>query len=196
VAIANLLAALEREADAERAAITAAAEAEAEQVRAGAARRHDLDRQTAIAAFRAERTRRADAEVAAAARRWRGDVLAARGAALDRLRAAMAAELPAQLAGGDGPRLLDALLAAALAPLPDDAAATVSCPPALAAAVRERLAGRPTLAVTGDGDVGSGARIIVGGGALVIDATLEAQLDRHWPRLRQTALAPDREAMP
>ena len=93
--IGELLGALEREAAAEVAAIGTAAAAEAERLAAEAAARraesirHDAD------AYRAEVQGRADVEVAAAARRARGRVLAARAAMLERLRAATLAALPA-----------------------------------------------------------------------------------------------------
>ena len=182
MAIGELLGAIEREALAERETIGADARAEADRLLAAAARRRAGDLSEAVARFRADQQRDGDRVLAAGRRRWQAEVLAARAAALDRLRVALVAALPAVL----DDTLLDTLVAAALDVIGGDAA-TVRCPPALADRVRARLAARPDLRVVGDAGVGSGVHAELAGG-LLVDATLEAFLVRVWPQLRQQAL--------
>lgn len=188
MAIAELIDALERDGEAERAALRAAAEAEAEAACAEAARRRADWRRAELDSFRAERRRDAEAVIADAARRWRGAELSARAAALDRLYRATEAALPARLAD---PAVVGALIDAALAAI-GDRAATVRGPAALVPALRARAAERPLLAIAVDDTAGTGVRAELAGGAIAVDATLETALARAWPRLRQRALAGER----
>lgn len=92
--IVDLLQALEREAEAEIAAVLEAGRAERDALRAEAARRRAERDRVAVDAHRATVQARADAEIAAAARRASAGVLGARAAMLARLRAAIERRLP------------------------------------------------------------------------------------------------------
>jgi len=158
MAIDELVAALEREAEAEIAAIRAAARDEADRLAAAAAARRAASTRAAVDVHRAGVQAGADAELAAATRRAMQEVLAARARMLDRLRAAITAELP----GLADPAVRERLRAAAR-----DAAGD--------GAIRE-------------GSDATGLRIEIEGGRVTIDATLSSLFARLWPRLRIAAV--------
>jgi hypothetical protein len=133
MALDDLLHAIERAAETEIRAIRAAGEAEAAHIESDAAQARAQRIAAAIAAFDGDRRAAADLELATAARCAQADVLAARTAMLDRIRAAICAELPALVA--DQPRLGAGLLAAVLA-YAGDAAGTLRCAPSLVDAAR------------------------------------------------------------
>lgn len=186
MALADLLTALDRDADAEIRAIRAAGGAEAARIEADAGRARDERLAAAIAAIRAERSAEAGERLAAASQRARAEVLAARAAMLDRLRAAIAGRLPAVVAGDPvlGARLITAALACT-----GGEPGTLRCAPALADAAR--AAAPPAIRVEPDPDVATGAVIELATGTR-IEATLAALLDRAWPGLACEALAVER----
>jgi len=182
VALDDLLGALEREAAAEVAALDAEARAAADRLVATAAERRERARRDALVRARTSAQTRHDTAIAEAARRGRGAVLSARAAALERLRVAASERLAALLAGGDGARILDRLVAAIVAVAGDRA--RLRCPPDLVAAVTARLDGRPGLTVEADLAVLAGVIADRDDGRVRIDATLGTLLERLWPRLR------------
>jgi vacuolar-type H+-ATPase subunit E/Vma4 len=186
MALDDLLHAIERDAETEIRAIRAAGEAEAARIEADAAQARAQRIAAAIAAFAGDRRAAADLELATAARCAQADLLAARSAMLDRIRAAICAELPALVA--DQPRLGARLLAAVLA-YAGDAAGTLRCAPSLVDAAR--AAAPPSLRVEGDPAVSTGAIVELAAGTR-IDATLAALLEREWPGLACEALAMER----
>ncbi len=189
MAVGDLIEALERAAAADVEALLAGARAEAERLlaEAAAAQARALDDERDR--FRAARQADADARIAAATLEWRGRVLAERTAGLDRLGQAVAARLPSLLAGADGDRLFEALARSALAATAGEPA-VARCPARLADRCRALAADWPRVRVEDDDAAGSGVVVEVGDGRLRIDATLEAMLQRFWPRLRLEAAVP------
>lgn len=152
--LGDLLEALKRDADAEVRAVTAAADADVARIDAESVRAcSDCLAQAVRAATEEERVV-AEARLAEADRRHRREVLEARAAMLERIRAAVKDELP---------RLLDDALRAKLR-----------------AAVDAYGEGTPRETPTGYViELADGTRI---------DATLDAVLDRVWPRLAAEAV--------
>lgn len=174
MSLPELLAALERQAAAEVAAIDAAARAELVAARAEAARRRDDRARAELASRRAAAEVAAAAAIAEAERAARRLVLDARAAMLERLRAAVLARLPAA-----APVVVDRLIDRAMTGA-GAGRVVLRCPPSLARAVESRGAAP----VVADPETRSGVRADVDGGRLVVDATLEALFERVWPRLR------------
>jgi vacuolar-type H+-ATPase subunit E/Vma4 len=181
VGIGDLLAALERDADAEVQKIWADAEARAGEILAAAtrARAARLDQETA--AYRQERELASANQIADAGARARRELLTIRAEMLDRLRAAVRARLPELLDRGD---LVDALTTSALATA-GDAVDAIHCSPALTGAIAARVGELPVEPLD---DGSSGLRVILAGDRGHVDATLEALLDRAWPGLQIAAL--------
>jgi vacuolar-type H+-ATPase subunit E/Vma4 len=186
MALAELLHALEADAQAESGAILAAATAEAAQIDAETARLRGEQVSGALAAFAAERRAACDAELTAATRSARAEILAARAAMLDRVRAAVLGELPALLAAD--PALGPAVIAAALACVGDESGTLRAAPPLAELA---RAAAPPSIRIETDPAVTTGVVIELAAGTR-IDATLAALLDRAWPQLACEALILER----
>ena len=186
MALAELLRVLEDETAAEVRAIAEAAADEAARIETEAFASRSERIASATAAFGAKRRAAGDGELAAANRAARGDVLAARAAMLERIRAGVREQLPAVLAGD--PELGRALVAAALACIGDEPG-TLRCAPVLADIAREaapaaiRVAAEPGVATGVIVELATGTRI---------DATLTALLDRVWPTLACEALQQER----
>jgi len=157
--LGELIEALERDANAEVTAELAAAAAEAARTDAVAARARADRIASALATSRAEQHAVHDAHLAGATHRARTEVLRARAAMLERLRPAVRAMLP-ELARD--PRVARVLRDAAH-----------GC----AGESPGRVEETPTGIVI---ELDSGTRI---------DATLDALLEREWPRLAPVALA-------
>jgi vacuolar-type H+-ATPase subunit E/Vma4 len=185
VALADLLSALERDTQAEVRAILAAGAADAARIdeESTAARAEQIARAAApaIADLRAAD----EARLAEITHRARADVLAARAAMLERIRAATRAEL----AGLVDTRLGDGLITAALACAGAEPG-VLRCAPALASAAR--AAAPATLRVEVDAAVATGVVVELASGTQIA-ATLDAFLEREWPRLACEALALERE---
>lgn len=185
LALSELLRVLENDTAAEVRAIAEAAAGEAARIEtAGSARRSERIA-SAMAAFAAERRAAGDSEIAAANRVARADILVARAAMLERVRAGVREQLLDVLAGD--PELGRALATAALACVGDEPG-TLRCAPLIADIAREaapaaiRVEAEP--GVTGVViDLATGTRI---------DATLTTLLDRVWPTLACEALQQER----
>jgi len=184
VALAELISAFERDTEAEVRAILAEGTADAAQIDEDSARARAA--QIALAAAPAIADRRAadDSRIAEATHQARAEVLAARAAMLDRIRAAVRGEL-AELVDA---RLGSALIGAAVACAADEPG-VLRCPLALADAAR--AAAPVTLRVEVDAAIATGAIIELASGTQIA-ATLDAFLDREWPRLACEALALER----
>lgn len=186
MALTELLRMLEDDTAAEVRAITAAGATEAAQIDAEAARARSDRVSSASAAFALECRAAGDAELAALRRGARADVLAARAAMLDRVRAAVVEELPGVLAGD--PAVRGALLAAALSCVGEESG-TLRCAPVLADPAL--AAAPPAIRVEIAPDVATGVVIELTTGTRIA-ATLTALLDRAWPMLACEALKLER----
>jgi vacuolar-type H+-ATPase subunit E/Vma4 len=175
----RLLETLERDARAEAARVLVAARGEAKAVRAraeaGVARRRAEALRAHEEALRAD----AAARLAVVRRRGRAVALDARQQLLERVRAATRERIAAAEgeAGSLAVRLRAALACHGAAPV------EIHCAPALAEAVRAVARGRPGATVTPDGTAADPLVARAAGGALEVDATLAALLERHWPEL-------------
>jgi vacuolar-type H+-ATPase subunit E/Vma4 len=183
MSLSELLRTIERDAAAELGAIAAAAAAEVARIDADAARARADRMAAASAGYAAVQQAAADLELASAIRRARIDVLTARAAMLDRIREAVAGELPGLFAAE--PRLGTAMVAAAIAYAGGEPG-TLRCAPSLGDAAA--AAGAGSLRIERDPGVPTGAVIELASGAR-IDATLAAVLEREWPNLACEALA-------
>lgn len=182
--LAELLTAFERDTEAEVRAILAAGTADVARIDEDAARARTEQIASAAAPAIADRRAVDDSRIAEAAHRARAEVLVARAAMLDRIHAAVRAELTG---------LVDARLGAALIGVAVTCAAeepgVLRCSPALVDAAR--AAAPATLRVEVDAAVATGAIIELASGTQIA-ATLDAFLDREWPRLACEALALER----
>ncbi|HEU0032564.1 MAG TPA: V-type ATP synthase subunit E family protein [Kofleriaceae bacterium] len=177
--LADLLQAIEREADGQVAALRAEAEADVARIEQEAARARADRRDAASRHVIDELQARADLEVATAERTARTRVLAARAAMIDRLRTRVRDRLPDLLDDTTGRALVTAALAGATA-----AAATLRCAPILVELARSHAP--PSVRVEpADELVGA----ILDRPGMRIDATLDTLLDREWPALAALALS-------
>jgi vacuolar-type H+-ATPase subunit E/Vma4 len=184
MALAELLSAFERDTEAEVRTILAAGTADAAQIDEDSARARTEQVARAAAPAIADRRAADDAKVAEATHRARAEVLAARAAMLDRIRTAVRAELEGLVDARLGAALIGAAIACAA-----DEPGVLRCSPALADAAR--AAAPATLRVEVEAAVVTGAVIELASGTQIA-ATLDAFLDREWPRLACEALALER----
>ena len=184
MALAELLSAFERDTEAEVRAILAQGTADVAQIDEDSARARAEEIARAAAPAIADRRAADDARIAEATHRARADVLAARAAMLDRLRAAVRAELEGLVDAQLGAALIGAAVACAAGE-----PGVLHCSLALADAAR--AASPATLRVEVDAAVATGAVIELASGTQIA-ATLDAFLDREWPRLACEALALER----
>jgi vacuolar-type H+-ATPase subunit E/Vma4 len=175
----ELVLALEREAQAQAAAIVADATADATRRRADAAALLDRQRARDLETLRAELSLAATAAIDGARRNATHQGLAARSALLDTLRAQARERIaalppdPAMTPGVTGD------VEAALAYL-GPVSAVVRCPPAWGEFLQPVFAGRP-IRFEPDVTVGAGMLLHDREGRLEVDATLVGRLDRLWP---------------
>ena len=186
MALAELIRVLEDSTAAEVRAIAEAAAGEAARIETDALARRSERIARATAAFAAKRRATGDGEIAAANRAARGEVLAARAAMLERIRAGVREQLPAVLAGD--PELGRALVAAALACVGDESG-ILRCAPQLADIARE--AAPAAIRIEAEPGVATGLVVELATGTR-IDATLTTLLDRVWPTLACAALQQER----
>ena len=187
MALDELLRTLRQEAEAEVAAIRAAAQTEADAIRARNA--IDLGRRRDALAAERERERRSAVELAlsAARREARRAVLEARERLLVRVFASAHGRFAGAL-GTDAYRAgLPALLEEGLAALGDRRGTLTAHPLALGALAPMVDAAR--LTAVADPATGAGFRITSADGAVEINATLEDRLTRLEQRLRQEVIA-------
>lgn len=181
--IADLLSNLEREGEAEIRVLLAAAEAEVARIEAESARSRAHRLTASGKVVQAEHQAAADLEIAAATRRAREDVLTARAGVLSRVLAVTRDLLPA-LVAEHGERLAPNLIAAALACTGCEPG-VVRCAPSIVACAR--AAAPPNLRVEPDLLIATGVVIELDRGTR-IEASLDALLDREWPRLAPRVL--------
>ena len=182
MALADLLRALEQDAEARIAELRAEATAAAERVRAEATerldRRRSADLATLEARLRSETARVIEATRQQAARK----VLTARAQALERIRG-QARDLLLRTEPDPGLRAGIAREVSAALEYFGDSAAVVRCAPAWGSALAPIVARRAGSRLEATNGIGPGAAIRAADGSLEIDATLETRLERLWPRL-------------
>jgi len=175
VALADLLDAIEAEAAAQIRATVTTGDADAAQIDADAARARAERSDRETRSFAVEREALADRRLASARRTARAAVLTARAAMLERVRAVTRARLPGALDDAVGRSLLACAMTCT-----GGVAGVLRCTPALVDAAR---AAAPTeVRVECDPAIAAGVVIELAGGTRII-ATLDALLDREWPRL-------------
>jgi hypothetical protein len=195
LALGELIAALEREAAAEGAALRARATEEAARLLAAAGAEAAHRREQALSRLRGELAASAEATLAASRRRRREGELAGRAAVLARLRSAtLAAAATAEAALPEA--ALGALVAAGCRYLPAGGA-VLRCPPSLLGASRA-LAGGPSMAgaepaagalTVEESTAGEPLALLSAEGAVRVDCGLLAQVERRWPQLAIALLA-------
>lgn len=181
MALAELIAALERGAEEEVRRIRE--EADAEVARLDEEVRACLDGRRARERARLQERLRGETELRLSAARLEGrrHVLAARDGMLERVLEAARGRLPEALAD---PRYLEPLPAAlerALGFLPDGG--VVLCSPEIASVVREALGGFADVEVRLGLDAGTGFIVASADESVRVDGTLEARLAGAWPEL-------------
>ena len=182
MALDDLLAAVEREAERKIAARLAEAWTDAARVAAGSSEHLARRRAEAEAARRAELRATAVREVEASRRAARRTVLEARERLLERVFRAARERLPEAVRGK--------AYAAALA---DEVAEVLSyfgaelvvlrCPPALEPQIRKITSGRSGVTVAADPGLTTGLTAESADGALAVESTLEGRLGRMRPAL-------------
>lgn len=184
MAISELLRALENEAADRAHEVREEALAEATALRNEAARDNAVALEAELSAYRAKVQAAADAQVSSAERVHRARVLEARSESLELLHGAVRAALPGLLEGDAGGALFDALIDTAMSAR-GDGPAVMRVPSRWLPRARERA---PGVELVADETIGAGVRLEQESGRVVVDATLEALLERFWPRLRIAAL--------
>ncbi len=182
----HLLEALERDGNAQIEQLLAQARAEAD--RFTAAGTEGLERRRGEVRAQGERSRHQEVEhaVTLARRGARRSVLEARERLLERVFAAARAELPVAATGAAYRATLPAALAGALAAIGNEPA-VIRCPKALAGDL-ERLRPVDRTSIVIDAATGSGFRLTTADGAVEVDDTLEARLERLGPLLARRVL--------
>lgn len=182
MALEQLLATLEREAEAKAAAALTAARAEATRIEGESAAGLEQRRASRLAARDAELRVESEREVAAARRETQKAVLAARQRFLDRV---FAAARSAVRSAASDPVFLARLpgdLATARAYL-RDGPVTVRHRPELMEPLARLTAGDPSIRLVSDPEAGTGIQLEDADGSVEVDHTLEGRLDRLGPRL-------------
>lgn len=180
MALPELLEAIERDATAQIEAVRAAAELEVQQIEADGERDHARLQAEVARTAREEHQRAADAELAIARRRARVEILVARAAMLDRVRAALHAQLP-EIAAPLGPVMVSAALSCV-----GSAHGVLRCPTPWMEHARAVAPASLTIEPAPPG--ATGVVIELATGTHVV-ATLETLLEREWPRLATEAQA-------
>ena len=181
MALDDLLAAVEREAERKIATRLAGAWTDAARVAAGSAEHLARRRAEAEAARRAELRAAATREVEASRRAARRMVLEARERLLDRVFRAALQRLPSAVEGQAYAAALAAEVAEVLSYFGAEPV-VLRCPPALETRVRE-LAGRPEVTVRADPGLTTGLAAESADGALMVESTLQGRLGRLRPAL-------------
>lgn len=188
MALDHLIQVLQREAEAEIAAIELAARTEAETIRARTETDLTAQREKVLAE-RDERRRVIVEQALAAARRGaRRSVLEARERLLGRVLAAARERFPAMLEAAEYRAGLPPQVVESLECL-GDRAGTLRCHPGLQQELERLVGARPGVSIVPDPAIGSGFKLVSDDGAMMIDATLEDRLTRLEIRIRQTVAA-------
>jgi len=182
MALADLLRALEHDAEVRIAEVRTEAAASSARLRVEGRERLELRRSAELAthetALQSEAARVLETTRQDAGRR----VLTARARALERIQSRAR-----DLLLGTEPdrRLLDGIALEVGAALEyfGDSGAVVRCAPAWGPALKPIVARRSNVRLEATNGVGPGAAIRAADGSLEIDATIETRLDRLWPRL-------------
>jgi vacuolar-type H+-ATPase subunit E/Vma4 len=182
MALDDLLAAVEREAERKIAARLAGAWTDAARVAAGSAEHLTRRRAEAAAARRAELRAAATREVEASRRAARRTVLEARERLLDRVFRAALQRLPTAVEGQAYAAALADEVAEVLSYFGDELV-VLRCPPALEPRVREIASGRSGVTVAADPGLATGLAAESGDGELMVESTLEGRLGRLRPAL-------------
>lgn len=186
MALDDLLAAVEREAERKIAARLAGAWTDAARLAAGSREHLARRRAEAEAARRAELRAAATREVEASRRAARRTVLEARERLLDRVFRAARERLPAAARGEAYVSALADEVAEVLSYFGDELV-VLRCPPALEPRAREIVqeigAGRSGVTVAADARLATGLAAESGDGELMVESTLEGRLGRLRPAL-------------
>jgi vacuolar-type H+-ATPase subunit E/Vma4 len=188
MALEHLLAALEREANAQAAALLAAARAEAAGIGRDADEAVARRRSDVLAIREAELRGAAEAAVGEARRAGRATALQALERLLDRVLGAARAMFPAALVSDAYRAALPAHVAEALHALGDEPA-VIRCPKALVPAVRAAARSRKHVTVRGDPTARPGVSVATADGVIEVDNTLDGRLERLRPRLSLEVVA-------
>ena len=188
----ELVARLERVADARVAEIRALATAEKDEIDAASAARSARHREEALAARAAERRTKLDQELALARQRAHAERLAAEYALLERVfartRELIAVHDRDPVYVAVVPHQLERALR-----FVEGQPIVVHCRPALAGAVRAALGTRADASVEESAEAAVGARIALRDGSMEVDDTLLGRLARLRPRLAMELVG---EALP
>lgn len=182
MAINDLIARLEHDADTQVEAIARAADAEVVSIGAAAERALAARAERSLASERAIRRARFARELADRRRAARAIELAATHAAIERVFARALALLPAVSRSAAWTVVWPALMRDALSYF-GGAACRVRCAPDMAGSIRPALGAGAAVEVVEDPDVGPGAIMDALDGSVTVDATLAALLRQRGPRL-------------
>ncbi len=188
MALDHLLEVLRQGAEAEVAAIIAAARTEAEAIRARSAAELAQRRGALLAAREAERHSAVEQVMSTSRRAARRDELEARQRLLDRIFAAATARFPAALGAAQYRAGLPRLVAEAIGCL-GERKGTLRCHPVLGRELGRLVGTHPSVRVVTDPGAGSGFRLASDDGAMEIDATLEDRLLRRTTRIAVEVVA-------
>ena len=182
MALADLLRALEQDAEARIATVRSESRAEADRLLAEIAQRLERRRTAELAVEEAELRAESARLVERARRDAAGRVLAARGEALERIRDRArellgATEPVPDLRAGFAREIGTAL------EYVGDAAVVIQCGAVWRSALQSLVSGRNGVRLETTNGLGPGARIKAADGSLEIDATIETRLQRLWPEL-------------
>lgn len=186
----HLLEALERDGNAQVEQLLGAARAEAERLTAGGTETLERRCREASALRNHAREQEVEHAVTLARREARRSVLEARACLVERVFAAARTELPAAAQGPGYRAGLPAALAAALAAVGGESApAVVRCPEPLAKELERLRRPADRVSIVVDPEAGSGFRLGTADGAVEVDETLEARLERKRTELTRHLLA-------
>jgi vacuolar-type H+-ATPase subunit E/Vma4 len=182
MALDQLLAALERDAQGTAGTVLAGARTDADALRAEAEARITRRREALVAGRKSELDAATREAVARARRTTTEATLAARQRFLDRVFAAARDHLARAVDDDQFRAQLPGYLSDARAFI-GDGPCSVRCRPELAALIRSHLGPDDRWTIQEDPAAGTGVRLIAGDGSVEIDNTLEARLARLRPRL-------------
>lgn len=182
MALDDLIARLEHDADAQVEAIARAADAEVASISAAAERALAARTEQSLASERAGRQARFARELADRRRAARAIELAAAHAVIERVFARALDLLPAVARSPAWTGVWPALIGDALSYL-DGAACRVRCLPDMVGSIQAAVGGDAAVAVVVDGNVGPGAVVDAVDGSVTVDATLAGLLKQRGPRL-------------
>ena len=188
MALADLLAALEREAAATAERLVADARAEAEQLAVGSAATLERRRDGEVSRVMAARRAAIEAEVARARLEGRRSALTARARFLARMEGGVRVALPAAIVRPDYHATLGGRLAEGLACFEPGAAVVARCPAPLVDAVRAAAPGDRPFTVEVDPSTGSGFRLVTADGAVEVEDSLEERYAARRDQLAREAL--------